>query len=259
MEENNRREKGIIENLKPKVAFKAGLFTGLGIMFVIGFFVLLGMMLNDADFSLSKGSDNNNNGPVNTDPIVGATLAEQMSSLAKNLKIDTKKFDACFAEGTHASKVQADAKQAQDAGGRGTPYSIILVGDKKIPIPGALPYESIKTTLDALIAGEVSADDNPAINISGYNKDIDWLRGDKDAKITIVEFSDIDCPFCKRFHTTMKQIITDYDGQVNWVYRHFPLTNLHPDATKKAEAAECAGDVGGSDKFWQFVDALSVI
>ena len=258
MDEHNKREKSAIDNLKPRAAFKAGLFTGLGIVFAIGFFVLLGMMLNDKDFSRDRNNGGNNNLPVNNEPIVGTTVAEQMSSLAKNLEIDTKEFDKCFAEGTYTNKVQADSAQAQAAGGKGTPYSIILMDDKKIPIPGALPYESVKATLDALLAGEVSADNNPSINISGYNKDTDWLRGAEDAKITIVEFSDIDCPFCKRFHTTMKQVMTDYDGQVNWVYRHFPLTSLHPDAAKKAAAAECAGNIAGSEKFWQFVDSLSV-
>jgi protein-disulfide isomerase len=86
--------------------------------------------------------------------------------------------------------------------------------------------------------------------------DKDWIRGDKNAKITIVEFSDLDCPFCSRFHDTMKQVMIEYDGDVNWVYRHFPLSTLHPDASKKAEAAECVGELAGNDEFWLFIDKL---
>jgi len=86
--------------------------------------------------------------------------------------------------------------------------------------------------------------------------DKDWVRGNRDAKISIVEFSDLECPFCKRFHPTMKQVIAEYGNEVNWVYRHFPLDSLHPKARKEAEATECAGELGGNDKFWAYIDRL---
>ncbi len=54
----------------------------------------------------------------------------------------------------------------------------------------------------------------------------------------------------------MNQVVSAYDGQVNWIYRHFPLTSLHPDASKKAEATECVGEIGGNDKFWQYLDKV---
>lgn len=82
--------------------------------------------------------------------------------------------------------------------------------------------------------------------------DDDWIRGDKDAKVTIVEYSDFQCPFCARFHPTMQQIMTEYAGEVRWVYRHFPLS-FHPEAEPAAEAAECAGEQG---KFWEYGDKL---
>ncbi len=86
--------------------------------------------------------------------------------------------------------------------------------------------------------------------------DDDWVRGDRKAKISIIEFSDTECPFCKRFHPTMQQIVKEYDGKVNWVYRHFPLTSIHPKAQKEAEATECAGELGGNDGFWAYLDRL---
>ena len=104
-----------------------------------------------------------------------------------------------------------------------------------------------------IVEGEDIVDGD--ITISPMNGD-DWFRGDKNASVTIVEFSDIDCPFCSRFHTTMNQVMENYDGQVNWVYRHFPLTSLHPEAIKKAEAAECVGELGDNNKFWEFLDLL---
>ncbi len=115
----------------------------------------------------------------------------------------------------------------------------------------------------------VQANNNPSVNpspthaapnggtqISLTLSEDDWVRGDANAPITIVEFSDFDCPFCQRHHDTMNQLIAQYDGQVNWVYRHFPLTQLHPDAVKKANAAECAGGLGGEDSFWAYADAI---
>ncbi len=86
--------------------------------------------------------------------------------------------------------------------------------------------------------------------------DKDWVRGDRNAKISVIEFSDTECPFCKRFHSTMQQVVKEYAGKVNWVYRHFPLTSLHPKAPKEAEATECAGELGGNDGFWEYLDKL---
>lgn len=85
----------------------------------------------------------------------------------------------------------------------------------------------------------------------------DHIRGDlKKAQAVIVEFSDFDCPYCHRFHPTMQQILLDYGDKVAWVYRHFPLDSLHPNARKKAEASECVAKLGGNDAFWKFTDAL---
>lgn len=94
------------------------------------------------------------------------------------------------------------------------------------------------------------------INIAPVTTD-DHIRGDiESAQVVIVEFSDIDCPFCQRFHPTMQQILTDYQGKVAWVYRHFPLDSLHPEARKKSEATECVAALGGNDAFWTYLDRL---
>jgi protein-disulfide isomerase len=86
----------------------------------------------------------------------------------------------------------------------------------------------------------------------------DHIRGNPDAPVKIVEYSDPECPFCKRFHDTMKQIMAAYgqSGQVAWVYRHFPIAQLHPKAANEAAAMECANELGGNDKFWAYADRL---
>lgn len=84
------------------------------------------------------------------------------------------------------------------------------------------------------------------------------LVGNPEAKVTVVEYSDIDCTYCKEFQATMTQIMADYaaEGTVAWAYRHFPLVNAHPYAAKHAEAAECVAALGGNDRFFRFIDAL---
>ena len=86
----------------------------------------------------------------------------------------------------------------------------------------------------------------------------DWIRGNPNAPIQIVEYSDYDCPFCKNFHDTMNQIMAEYgtNGQVAWVYRHFPLAQLHPNAARIALASECVGHLGGNEAFWDFSDLV---
>lgn len=84
----------------------------------------------------------------------------------------------------------------------------------------------------------------------------DHIRGNPDAPIKIVEFSDLECPFCKRFHPTMQRIVSEYDNQVAWVYRHFPLDVLHSKARTEAIATECAADLGGNSAFWAYVDKI---
>lgn len=86
----------------------------------------------------------------------------------------------------------------------------------------------------------------------------DHIRGNPDAQVKVVEYSDTECPFCKRFHGTMKEVMDEYskEGKVAWVYRHFPLDQLHSKARKEAVALECANEQGGNDKFWSYADRL---
>jgi len=79
------------------------------------------------------------------------------------------------------------------------------------------------------------------------------VLGDPNAPITIVEFSDFQCPFCQRAHPVVKQLLAQYPTQVKLAYRDFPLSQIHPDAHAAAAAARCAGEQG---KFWQFHDRL---
>ncbi len=111
-------------------------------------------------------------------------------------------------------------------------------------------------------AGSLTGNNNALTNTGGSIEiaDVstkDHIRGNKDAKVTVVEYSDLECPFCKVFHATMRQIMSTY-GETNiaWVYRHFPIAQLHSKAPKEAEASECAAELGGNSAFWNFIDKV---
>ena len=79
--------------------------------------------------------------------------------------------------------------------------------------------------------------------------------GDENAKIKIIEFSDLQCPACKAAHPVVQRIKTDYNNSISFQYYHYPLYTVHPYAQKAAEAVECANDQG---KFFEYIDAAFV-
>lgn len=85
----------------------------------------------------------------------------------------------------------------------------------------------------------------------------DHIRGNKNAKIVIVDYSDTECPFCKQFHATLSRIFDEYSpsNKVAWVYRSFPL-DIHKKSPHEAEALECANELGGSEMFWKYTDLV---
>ena len=140
-----------------------------------------------------------------------------------------------------------------------TPIAIIVAG---ILIALALyirgtPAQSAKGLVNGALNG-------PKIEVTDI-KSIDHIRGNKDAKVVLIEYSDTECPYCKVYHQTLKRIIDEYakDNQVAWVYRHFPIsygaTPLHKKSAKEAEATECAAELGGSDMFWKYIDEVYAV
>lgn len=81
----------------------------------------------------------------------------------------------------------------------------------------------------------------------------DHIRGNKNAKVTLIVISDYQCPFCQRHEPTITQLLKDYGDKIRVVWRNMPLTSIHNNAQKAAEASECAGDQG---KFWEMHDKL---
>ena len=86
--------------------------------------------------------------------------------------------------------------------------------------------------------------------------DDDPFMGPENAPVTLIEFSDFQCPYCRRVQGVLKRLMTAYHGQLKLVFRDFPLRQIHPEAQKAAEAAQCANDQG---QFWQYHDRLFAV
>lgn len=138
------------------------------------------------------------------------------------------------------------------------PIAIIIAG---LIVAGSIIYTSRgKPPQEVKIENKIIAENQPSPGVDNIKPITaeDHILGNPDASVKIVEFSDTECPFCKNFHGTMHQLINEYGktGEVAWVYRHFPIDQLHPKARKEAEATECAAELGGNDKFWSYLDRL---
>lgn len=105
---------------------------------------------------------------------------------------------------------------------------------------------------DEQVAAAAAAVPEPTATGVPAVTEADHIRGNQNAAITIIEYSDFQCPYCSRFHPTMLQVMDEYTDSVRWVFRHFPLS-FHPEAVPAANAAECASEQG---KFWEYADAL---
>ena len=98
---------------------------------------------------------------------------------------------------------------------------------------------------------------NEILNAQSASGDIgDHVDGKKDAKVVLIEYGDYQCPGCGKAYPIVKSVMEKYGENVAFVFRNFPLTNIHPNARAAAAAAEAAGLVGGTEKYWQMHDQL---
>lgn len=132
------------------------------------------------------------------------------------------------------------------------PIAIIIAGGL---IAGGV-YFSGKTPDTPNVTDTGTTTNNLHIEVSPVS-DQDHIVGSPDANVVMIEFSDTECPFCKRFHKTMNSIMASVDtNQVAWVYRHMPIEQLHSKAPHEAAAAECVAELGGENTFWTFLNRV---
>lgn len=253
------------ESWMPASIVMAGLMISAGVFFGIV-----------SEKQCPECTSNGDGGTVQKWTEVGTEALKQYASI---LELDTDTFNSCLDSGTHTQEVQNDLADGQSFGISGTP-SFLIISDSGninnngrvileqlndslgeymdisemngltvVKLRGAHQYAVFKNILDSLISGATTRS-----NTSEYIDDNEIL-GRTDAPITIVEFSDFQCAFCKRFTTqTLPQIQTNYidTGAAKLVFRDFPL-GFHQFAQAASEATECAGDQG---KFWEYHDIL---
>ncbi|HRW10213.1 MAG TPA: thioredoxin domain-containing protein [Caldilineaceae bacterium] len=202
------------------------------------------------------------------------------STLAEELGLDMESYQACVESGEKEALVAQGVMEAQALGFNGTP-SFHIVRDATndaYPLIGAQPYDQFAAILDALIAGEtpqVASEESgsdgggngeipywataeglqPDPDRPGYTMAGDEYRGNPEAAVVVIEFSDFQCPFCRRHvqdtQPTLDEKFVETD-QIFWVFKHFPLS-IHPQAPAAGVAAECAAN---QDNFWEMHELL---
>ncbi len=184
---------------------------------------------------------------------------EIFTGYAEDLGVERDAFTACLEDGTMAERVRASAAEGSRRGVRGTPTFFI----NGTPLVGAQPYGILSQTIDqALTGGEVTVNqtlEEPFVTPTPVAiEPVEEARvlGDPDAPVTIVEFSDYQCPYCARyFAQTWPQIESQLveTGRVRYVFKDFPLTQIHPEAPLAHQAARCAGE---QNAYWEMHDLL---
>ena len=178
------------------------------------------------------------------------TLSEQVGISKDQMTECVKNTDTTTLSQQIQTSVEA-AMKTVPADQRGTPYSVIVGSNgSKAEIRGAESYENVKKLIDEVTAGKVTAPytgELPAVTAS------DHIIGSINAQIIIVEYSDFECPYCKAFEPTLKRLVSESNGNIAWVYRHWPI---HQNSFSKLVAAECVAKLKGNDAFWKYSDLL---
>jgi protein-disulfide isomerase len=160
----------------------------------------------------------------------------------------------------HTTQESTPSQKSRNGQSLGVPVAIVIAA---VLIAGAIylkdggaPKTPVNVS-DAINGAQQAEQVTPETTVAPVTE-ADHIRGNPNAPIMVIEYSDYDCPFCKNFHETMNRIMEEYGatGKVAWVYRQFPIAQLHPNAPKISEAAECVADLGGDEAFWKFSDLV---
>lgn len=194
------------------------------------------------------------------------STSDQTKTLSEQVGVSKSALDACVKstdESTTNTRIQASVAKAMSGvpdNQRGTPYSIVIGPNGfKTDIRGADSYEHVKAIVDSAMQGKL-AKDSAGNNISelytgtvDLSEPTDHIQGSANASVTIIEYSDFECPYCKQFQPTIERIMKEDAPNVRWIYRHFPL---HQHSFEMLVAADCVGKLKGDPAFFKYGDLL---
>lgn len=187
--------------------------------------------------------------------------SELFAGYASQTGVDAAAFGECLSSGRFTEAVQADLVEGLNFGVQGTP-TFFIDGQAFV---GAQPIENFRRAIAMVNEGLSIApppqptpapEPTPApLPEDASLDDAAAVKGDPNAPVVIVEYSDYQCPFCQRHVAQVLPQLQPYidDGTVLYVFKDFPLTSIHPQAPKAAEAARCAGD---QEAYWPMHDVL---
>lgn len=212
-----------------------------------------------AQVSALKGStpSGTEKAAVTPAPTESKISVDALKIMAKGLGVDTNKFNKCLDDGTYAEKVTAETNEGQGLGVSGTPTFFV----NGVSIVGSLPQADFEKVIDAELKNgtgdkvKLESTGEVAKRVAKIPYGVGYVKGSKDAKIKIMEYTDFECPYCNRAFPTIEALLTKYGDKISLEYRSYPLP-FHSSAKKAAEAALCAGDQG---KFWEMHDKMFVV
>jgi hypothetical protein len=189
----------------------------------------------------------------------GGKVVAKEKTLSEQVGVSKEKLAECiqnFDKDTFSKTIQTSVEGAMKGeDGMGTPFTVVIgANGVKSKINGAYPYEEAKKIIDEVIAGKVTTPYTGEVPPVDANDHV--LGNVETAQVTIIEYSDFECTFCAKYHPTLQKIVGESNGNIAWVYRHFPLTQIHPHAMERAIASECVAKIKGNDAFWKYGELL---
>ncbi len=246
MENNNNIESGAT-NPKQQIPTSTAII-------VAGFLIMVGILLTK-----TGGVDNKSK-----------TLSEQVGVSKTSMAACLKEVNAS-AVNSEINKSVDNAMSPYPKNERGTPYTIVVGPNGFMTdIRGAESLENVEAIIAAAREGKLATEEysstgkdgkivNGTRNLSeiykgnvNVSEEADHIKGSKNPKITIIEYSDFECPYCKQFHPIIEKIV-DGNSDVNWIYRHYPL---HQHSFEKLVASNCVAKIKGDEAFWKYTDLL---
>lgn len=127
---------------------------------------------------------------------------------------------------------------------------------QRLNIPSAIVLAGVIIAAAVFLKGaqpavKATTDSGDKLDLVAEVTEDDFVRGEKSAPVTLIEYADFSCHFCAQFQLTLKKLVDESAGQIKWVYRHLPIFNI-----EAAISSSCVGRLGGEEAFWKYSDTL---